>query len=117
MREAITSISYESFALVAQMAPYMLLGLLAAGALHVLLPLGVAARHLGGPGFLPVLKAVLLGVPLPICSCGVVPIAASLRKSGAGNGATIGFLVTTPTTSNPSPSSARSDGTAKSGVP
>ena len=98
MRDAVTSISYEAFALVAQMAPYMLLGLLAAGALHVLLPLGAAARHLGGPGLKPVLKAVLLGVPLPICSCGVVPIAASLRKSGAGNGATVGFLVTTPTT-------------------
>jgi uncharacterized protein len=98
MREAAVTVLYESFALVAQMAPYMLLGLLAAGALHVLLPLGTAARHLGGPGVKPVLKAVLLGVPLPICSCGVVPIAASLRKSGAGNGATIGFLITTPTT-------------------
>jgi hypothetical protein len=64
----------------------------------VLLPLGVVARHLGGPGYAPVLKAVALGVPLPICSCGVVPIAASLKRSGAGNGATIGFLITTPTT-------------------
>jgi uncharacterized protein len=98
MREAVTSIVYEAFALVAVMGPYMLLGLAAAGALHVLLPLGTAARHLGGPGLKPIFKAVLLGVPLPICSCGVVPIAASLRKSGASEGATIGFLVTTPTT-------------------
>lgn len=98
MPGAIAAIAYEGFALAAVMAPYMLLGLLAAGALHVLLPLGSVARHLGGPGPGPILKAVAVGVPLPICSCGVVPVAAALRGAGAGRGATIGFLVTTPTT-------------------
>ncbi|MCK9462188.1 MAG: permease [Proteobacteria bacterium] len=98
MLDAITAIALAAFALIAQMGPYLLPGLAAAGVLHVILPFGAVARHLGGRGPLPVLKAVALGVPLPICSCGVLPLAASLKSSGARNGATIGFLVTTPTT-------------------
>lgn len=80
------------------MAPYLILGVVFAGALHVLLPVGFVARHLGGSGFGAVLRAAILGVPLPICSCGVVPVAASLKRSGASDGATVSFLVTTPTT-------------------
>jgi uncharacterized membrane protein YraQ (UPF0718 family)/copper chaperone CopZ len=79
------------------MAPYLLLGILVAGALHVLLPVAMVARHLGGRGLGPVLRAAVLGVPLPLCSCGVVPVAASLGKSGASRGAVVSFLVTTPT--------------------
>jgi hypothetical protein len=96
--DAVAAIASESFILLAAMGPYLLIGLAAAGVLHVVLPFGAIARHLGGGGLWPVVKAVVLGVPLPICSCGVVPLAASLKKSGAGDGATIGFLVTTPTT-------------------
>jgi uncharacterized protein len=98
MLDALTAIAFEAFALVSKMGPYLLLGLAAAGVLHEILPFGAIARHLGGAGPWPVIKAVVLGVPLPICSCGVVPLAASLKKSGAGDGATIGFLITTPTT-------------------
>ena len=98
MIDALTAIAFEAFALISKMGPYLLLGLLAAGALYVILPFGAVARHLGGRGPWPVLKAVVLGVPLPICSCGVVPLAASLKRSGARDGATIGFLITTPTT-------------------
>ncbi len=97
MIEFITGIAAESFILLARMAPYLLLGILVAGALHLLLPVGMVARHLGGRGLGSVFKASALGVPLPLCSCGVVPVAASLKKSGASNGATVGFLVTTPT--------------------
>jgi uncharacterized membrane protein YraQ (UPF0718 family)/copper chaperone CopZ len=98
MLDALAAIAFEAFALIARMGPYLLLGLAAAGVLHEILPFGAIARHLGGSGPWPVIKAVVLGVPLPICSCGVVPLAASLKKSGAGDGATIGFLITTPTT-------------------
>ena len=98
MMETIYGITWESFVLLARMAPYLLFGVAFAGALHVALPVGFVARHLGGPGVGAVIRAALLGVPLPICSCGVVPVAASLKKSGASDGATVSFLVTTPTT-------------------
>jgi uncharacterized membrane protein YraQ (UPF0718 family)/copper chaperone CopZ len=95
--EFLTGIAAESFALLARMAPYLLLGIVVAGALHLVLPVGTVARHLGGRGIGSVFLASALGVPLPLCSCGVVPVAASLKKSGASSGATVGFLVTTPT--------------------
>ncbi len=98
MIDAVIGICWESFLLLARMAPYLLLGVAFAGALHVALPVGFIARHLGGAGFGAVMRAAILGVPLPICSCGVVPVAASLKKSGASDGATVSFLVTTPTT-------------------
>jgi uncharacterized membrane protein YraQ (UPF0718 family)/copper chaperone CopZ len=93
----LVEIATESFLLFARMAPYLLLGIVVAGALHVLIPMGMVARHLGGRGLAPVFRAAVLGVPLPLCSCGVVPVAASLGKSGASRGAVVSFLVTTPT--------------------
>jgi len=98
MLEMLTGIATEALSLFARMAPYLILGVVFAGALHVLLPMGFVARHLGGNGLGAVLRAAILGVPLPICSCGVVPVAASLKRSGASDGATVSFLVTTPTT-------------------
>lgn len=97
MFEIPTGIAAESFILLARMAPYLLLGIVVAGVLHLVLPVGLVARHLGGGGIVSVFKASAIGVPLPLCSCGVVPVAASLKKSGASSGATVGFLVTTPT--------------------
>lgn len=81
-----------------QMAPYLLFGFAVAGALSVLMPPEVVERHLGGRGFRPVLKASLFGVPLPLCSCGVIPVAMGLRKHGASRGATVSFLLSTPQT-------------------
>jgi len=80
------------------MAPYLLLGFLIAGVLSVLISQDYVRRHLGGGGWLQSLKAALLGVPLPICSCGVIPLAASLRKHGASRSATASFLASTPQT-------------------
>jgi uncharacterized membrane protein YraQ (UPF0718 family)/copper chaperone CopZ len=97
MIEVVSGIAVESFLLLARMAPYLLLGILVAGAMHVLMPVGMVARFLGRPGLGSVFSASALGVPLPLCSCGVVPVAASLKKSGASSGAVVGFLVTTPT--------------------
>jgi uncharacterized membrane protein YraQ (UPF0718 family) len=79
-------------------APFLLLGFLVAGALRVLLPEDWISRRLGGRGPRPVLAAALVGIPLPLCSCGVIPAALGLRKQGASRGATLSFLVSTPET-------------------
>lgn len=81
-----------------QMAPYLLFGFLVAGVLSVLISPGLVEEHLGRPGIWQVCKAALLGVPLPLCSCGVIPVAASLRQHGAGKGATLSFIASTPQT-------------------
>ena len=62
------------------MAPYLLFGFLVAGALSILISAEFVEKHLGGSGIWPVFKASLFGVPLPLCSCGVIPVAASLRR-------------------------------------
>ncbi|MFB3890591.1 MAG: SO_0444 family Cu/Zn efflux transporter [Phycisphaerae bacterium] len=82
----------------AEMAPYLLLGFLVAGILSVLISPAAVERHLGGRGLWPVLRAAGVGVPLPLCSCGVIPVAASLRRHGASRGATTAFLISTPQT-------------------
>ncbi|MBU0673592.1 MAG: SO_0444 family Cu/Zn efflux transporter [Proteobacteria bacterium] len=75
---------------------YMLFGMLAGGLLKVFLSAEYVSHHLGRGRFLPVIKAALFGIPLPLCSCGVLPAAAALKRQGASNGATIAFLVSTP---------------------
>jgi uncharacterized membrane protein YraQ (UPF0718 family) len=81
-----------------QMSPYLLLGFLIAGLLSILISPETIERHLGKRNFWQVCKAALLGVPLPLCSCGVLPVSASLRRHGAGKGQTLSFLVSTPQT-------------------
>ena len=88
----------ESTSLWLAMAPYILLGMFFAGILHAFLGEGFIARHLGGKGLGSIIKATLLGIPLPICSCGVIPVAASLKKEGASKSSVLSFLVSTPTT-------------------
>lgn len=82
----------------AQMAPWLLLGFLMAGLLSIYISPRWLERHLGGRGMGPVFKAALFGVPLPLCSCGVIPVAASLRRQGASPAATTAFLISTPQT-------------------
>jgi len=81
-----------------ELAPWLLLGSLIAGMLHALLPAGFIQRHLGRPGLASIVKAAALGVPLPLCSCSVIPTAIGLRREGASNGAAMGFLISTPQT-------------------
>ncbi len=81
-----------------QMAPYLLFGFLAAGILSVLVSPEWVERHLGGNGLRPVVKSTIFGIPLPLCSCGVIPVTASIRRHGAGPGATAAFLLSTPQT-------------------
>lgn len=80
------------------MAPYILFGLLFAGILHELVPDTLVTKHLGSENVGSVIKATLFGVPLPVCSCGVIPLATSIKKSGASKGATLSFLISTPIT-------------------
>ncbi|MBD5225869.1 MAG: heavy metal-associated domain-containing protein [Bacteroidales bacterium] len=81
-----------------EMSPYILLGFLLAGVLHVFVRPAQMSRHLSGKGWKPVVKAALLGIPLPLCSCGVLPTAISLRRQGASRGASTSFLIATPQT-------------------
>lgn len=88
----------EIFALINEMSPYLLLGFLLAGLMHEFIPSGWYTKYLSKRSFASVVYAALFGVPLPLCSCGVIPTAMSLRKEGASRGATISFLIATPQT-------------------
>jgi len=89
----------ESFwSLSIDMGIYILFGLLAAGVLHQLISETWIQKHLGSDTHGSVYKAALFGTPLPLCSCSVIPFAASLRKNGASKGATLSFLISTPIT-------------------
>ena len=88
----------EIFELVNSMSPYLLLGFTLAGLMHAFVPRAMYSRYLSGNNFRSVLSAAILGIPLPLCSCGVIPTAMSLRKEGASKGATISFLIATPQT-------------------
>ena len=80
------------------MAPYILFGLFFAGLLHELVPDSIVTKHLGKDNVTSVVKSTIFGIPLPVCSCGVIPLATSIKKSGASKGATLSFLISTPIT-------------------
>jgi len=79
-----------------ELAPWLLLGAVIAGLMHGLLPKGFVRRQLSGR--VGVLKAVGLGIPLPLCSCGVIPAGLGLKEDGASDGAAVGFVAATPQT-------------------
>ncbi len=81
-----------------EMAPYLVFGFLFAGVLHVFVKKEVILKHLGASSLGAVIKASLFGVPLPLCSCSVIPTAISLKKSGASNASVLSFLLSTPLT-------------------
>jgi hypothetical protein len=88
----------EVWVLTNEMSPYLLLGFLLAGLMHEFLPSTLYTNHLGKNNFRSVFLAALFGVPLPLCSCGVIPTAMGLRREGASKGATVSFLIATPQT-------------------
>ncbi len=94
--DVIVSIGGTMWHMLLQASPYMVLGILFAGLLKVFLRPETVARHLSRGRFKPVLKAALLGIPLPLCSCGVLPAAVTLEKEGANRGALTSFLISTP---------------------
>ncbi|KZN49422.1 SO_0444 family Cu/Zn efflux transporter [Pseudoalteromonas luteoviolacea] len=79
-------------------APWLMLGLLLAGLLNVFIPKDFLQRHLGKEGLWTTIKAALIGAPMPLCSCGVIPAAIGLRRAGGSKSATTAFLVSTPET-------------------
>jgi uncharacterized protein len=81
-----------------EIAPYIFIGLTFSGLMHVLLKGDFIVRHLGKANFWSIIKAATFGVPLPLCSCGVIPTAMHLKRKGASNGATISFMTSTPQT-------------------
>jgi uncharacterized protein len=89
---------YEFWRTYMELAPYLLLGLAMAGLLHVVFPKRLILKHMGGSNLSSAVKAAALGVPMPLCSCGVIPTALHLRRNGASKGATLSFLISTPQT-------------------
>ena len=98
MADFAKKIIIDFWATVAEMSPYLLFGFLVAGILSVLISQRVVEKHLGGKGIWPLVKASLFGVPLPLCSCGVIPVSMSLHKHGASKASAISFLLSTPQT-------------------
>ena len=81
-----------------EMAPYLLLGFLIAGILYIYFPKDKVARYLGKNDLRSTLNAALIGIPLPLCSCGVIPTGISFYKNGASKGSSVSFLISTPQT-------------------
>lgn len=96
--ELITQFFAALYELSNAMAPYILFGLAFAGVLHELVPETLVTKHLGKESIGSVIKSTVFGIPLPVCSCGVIPLATSIKKSGASKGATLSFLISTPIT-------------------
>lgn len=88
----------EVWSITKELAPYLLLGLVIAGLLELFVKRSFVLKHLGKNNFSSTLKAAILGVPLPLCSCGVIPTGVSFKNQGASNGATVSFLISTPQT-------------------
>ncbi len=92
------NILVQTWQVTAHMSAYLLFGFAAAGLMFVIIPRAWVIRNLGGRGWGAIFRAALLGVPMPLCSCGVIPVTASLRSQGASRGATVSFLLSTPQT-------------------
>lgn len=92
----VINVFFSAWHLLLESSLYVIFGLLISGLLRVFLNPNTISRHLGQGKFKSVFKAAFLGIPLPLCSCGVLPAAVSLRKQGANTGATTAFLISTP---------------------
>lgn len=90
------SILSESWHMLNESSPYVLFGFVMAALAKAFIPEHLIVKHLGKDDFSSVLKASLFGVPLPLCSCGVIPAAIGLRRQGAAKGPTTAFLISTP---------------------
>lgn len=99
MTQYIYDFFYSALDTYLEMAPYLIFGFFMAGVLSIFISKEKVEKHLGGHGgILPVIKAAIFGVPLPLCSCSVIPVSLSLRKHGATRAATTSFLLSAPQT-------------------
>lgn len=96
--QSIKEITLVIFSIFNAMSPYLLLGFLFAGILHAFVPQRLFSKYLSQNNWTSVFYATLFGIPLPLCSCGVIPTAMALYKEGASKGATVAFLIATPQT-------------------
>lgn len=96
--KVVQTILKEVWEMLLEMSPYLLLGFTIAGVLHLVIPNHLITKHLGNKGIGSILKSTFLGVPLPLCSCGVIPTGVSFHQNGASKGATNAFLISTPQT-------------------
>ena len=88
----------EIWSLLLMMAPYLLIGMFVSGLISIFINKDLVFKHIGSKTFTSIFKSTIFGVPMPLCSCGVIPVAATLKESGASKWATIAFLVSTPQT-------------------
>lgn len=86
----------ESWHIYLDVSGYMLFGFLMAGILYVFFKADKIKRYLGNGKIKPVFLSALFGIPIPLCSCGVVPVATGLKKQGANDGAALAFMIATP---------------------
>lgn len=96
--QSIKEIILVIFSIFNAMSPYLLLGFLFAGILHAFVSQRLFSKYLSQNNWASVFYATLFGIPLPLCSCGVIPTAMALYKEGASKGATVAFLIATPQT-------------------
>ncbi|MDR0932313.1 MAG: permease [Victivallales bacterium] len=96
MFDIVENFLFEFWNISCLMAPWLLFGFLIGGVIAVFIPDAFIKKHLGGKGFAGIIKASLIGVPLPLCSCGVIPVAATLKRQGAGGGTIASFITSTP---------------------
>jgi len=96
MPELLITVVKESWLVLNESAGYCLFGIFMAGVLRAFMADDFVLKHLGKNNIASVIKASLIGVPMPLCSCGVMPVAMGLRKQGAGKGPTTAFLISTP---------------------
>lgn len=96
--ELLQSIAFSLWHVVEEMGFWLLLGLIAAGLIKAWMPPSLMNRWMGGEGVGAATKAAFFGAPLPLCSCGVLPAAVSLKRAGASRQATTSFLISTPET-------------------
>ena len=92
----VTLFIVEFWKMVQESAPWLLIGFFIAGVIHSFLPVSMVKKHLSKKGFFSIVKGALFGIPLPLCSCSVIPVSRSLSVSGASKGATAAFMTSTP---------------------
>ena len=85
----------EMWSLCLEMAPFLLMGMAISGLISMFIDSRLILKHLGSKNFLSIIKSTVFGIPIPLCSCGVIPVAATLREAGASKGSTVSFLVST----------------------
>ena len=98
LRSFIQSFIEEFWSLCVETAPYLLLGMFFSGLIYIFIDSKFILKHIGSKSLSSILKSTLMGIPIPLCSCGVIPVASTIRNSGASKGSTVSFLVSTPQT-------------------